>query len=325
MPPKDFSKSLKSRRIVEAGEAGQETSLGVLGSSAMVAELERTSATLPVREIEIERLLDNPYQYLSRPTINEEALDELASSIRENGFFGALVARYKSDARGYYELAYGHRRREAARRAGLTTLPIKILDLTDKKMAQLMASENFSRENLTPMGEANVVGLLASTQNLSVREISEAVGKSTKWVDLRRSLYEAPQDLRQMVETRPDTLTHLQILSQLPTSELRAPLIEAILKNELNRNQLQGQVSRLKSNPASGKIVKEVTNLPQRKNSEKIHNDALDNRHLEEALAQLIVTVGEVEKAAAALDYNLLPQSRKLLQNAASRLNDLLG
>ncbi len=325
MPPKDFSKSLKSRRIVEAGESGQETSLGVLGSSAMVAELERTSATLPVREIEIERLLDNPYQYLSRPTINEEALDELASSIRENGFYGALVARYKSDARGYYELAYGHRRREAARRAGLTTLPVKILDLTDKKMAQLMASENFSRENLSPMGEANVVGLLASTQNLSVREIAEAVGKSAKWVDLRRSLYEAPQDLKQMVEARPDTLTHLQILSQLPTIELRAPLIEAILKNELNRNQLQGQVLRLKSSPTPEKIVKEVTNLPQRKNSEKNHNTALDNRHMEEALAQLIVTVGEVEKAAAALDYNLLPQSRKLLQNAASRLNDLLG
>src|SRR5690242_7048762 len=129
MPAKDFKGPLNKQRTAAPG-TGQGR-LGVVGTvpNPIREELERATEQLPVREISIEQLHDNPFQQLARPVLDEETLEELASSIRQNGFYGALLARRKRGAAEQYEIAYGHRRREAARRAGLATLPVKVIEI----------------------------------------------------------------------------------------------------------------------------------------------------------------------------------------------------
>ena len=223
-------------------------------------ELERETDKTPIREIAINQLQDNPFQYLARPEMDEQAMEELVNSIKQNGFYGALLARRKRGILEQYELAFGHRRKEAAHRAGLTTLPVKIIDLTEAQMARIMASENFAREDLTPLGEANVVGHLNINQNLSVCEIARIVGKGEGWVNLRLSLYKAPQDIKEMAAQKAEMLGHIRLLLQVKDVEYRAELIRDILDGKLTRTQLEAQVKLSKQKSKSEITEPEIAN-----------------------------------------------------------------
>ena len=110
-------------------------------------------------------------------------------------------------------------------------------------MSRVMASENFAREDLTPIGEANVIGFLYSNQNLTVNEIAQIVGKKRGWVSLRVGLYEAPQDIKEMVVQKPETFSHVRVLTQITNHKDRTELIKAILEEGLTREQVQDRVS----------------------------------------------------------------------------------
>ena len=302
--PKDFLGALNKTRGVltqptsKTGETQPETDgitlrkRGILGggTNPFQAELEQQAAQLPIVEVEIDQLLDNPFQYLARAELNREALEELAASIQKNGFYGALLARREprsnqASPNQKYELGYGHRRREAARLAGLSTLPVKIVKLSDQQMTRIMASENFSREDLTPLGEANVVGYLSTAQNLSIDEIAEIVGKKRGWIAPRLALYEASTDIKNLVEQRPDTLSYVSRLSQFSLTQ-REELIQKILDGKLTRDQLQNLINSRKqaSEPTSlskpeivpvstyENIEKKITSVRRAENSDKLHN-----------------------------------------------------
>jgi ParB/RepB/Spo0J family partition protein len=237
-------------------------------------ELEKEAEAKPIQEIPLAELEDNPYQKLARPTIDEQAMQELVSSILENGFYGALLARRKKGSSNRYELAYGHRRKEAALRAGLNSVPVKILDLSDEKMARVMASENFSRENLSPIGEANVIGLLNIGQNLSIPEIVRVVGKGEGWVNLRLALYNAPKDIKELVEQKPDTLSYIRLLLQVKTASERGFYIRQILAGKFTREQFEQKLKsqRPAKSPLKLPIVTDVTSPIPYSGSEENHN-----------------------------------------------------
>jgi ParB/RepB/Spo0J family partition protein len=237
MSPKDFKGAMNRQRSTQPPGGTS----GVVGDrpNPYREELEQVAERFPSQEIELERLHDNPFQHLARPVIDEEALEELSASIKENGFYGTLLARPQRGTSGEYELAYGHRRREAARRAGLTSVPVKLLELDDVKMARIMASENFSREDLTPLGEANIVGYLYTSQNMSAEEVAAAVGKKRGWVQNRLALYQAPQDVKQMVEQKPEAFSHARLLIHVSDPVERTALIAQTLQNDLTFEQLR--------------------------------------------------------------------------------------
>jgi ParB family transcriptional regulator, chromosome partitioning protein len=248
VPPKDLRKAISQNRIANQDNTPM---LGVIGTLAAEREvIEKKAEQVSVAEIEIGKLLDNPYQYLARPELDPDTLKELADSIRENGFYGSLVARPKPGNKAVYEIAYGHRRREASKLAGLKTLPVKVIDLTEEQMARIMASENFSRENLTVMGEVGVVGHFADTYNLSEAKIASAIGKTRDWVALRLAVHNAGVDIKQMVEQRPDTLGHVRLLRQITDAKKRAGLIEAVLEENLTREELTTRITELKNPPS---------------------------------------------------------------------------
>ncbi|MBN9387609.1 MAG: ParB/RepB/Spo0J family partition protein [Chloroflexi bacterium] len=271
MPTKNFSGALSKQR---AGKSGGTA--GVVGDlpSPLREEIEQSAEHILVQQIDLERLHDNPFQHLARPVLDEEALEDLAGSIRQNGFYGALLARPEGRNSNEYQIAYGHRRREAARRAGLKTLPVKVMELTDLQMAQLMASENFSREDLTPLGEANIVGHLYTDQNMSIEQIAAAVGKKRGWVQPRLALYQAPQDVKQLVEQKPQTLSHARLLQQVKDAGERASLIEQVIQNDLTFEQLNSYIASDKTGRPfkPEKIDTKITNNISDVNSERNHN-----------------------------------------------------
>ncbi len=359
MAAKNFTGALSKQRNNKSSGTAR-----VIGDSpGPVREvIEQVAEQLLVQEIDIERLHDNPFQHLARPLIDEEALEDLAGSIRENGFYGALLARPRRNAAGQYEIAFGHRRRNAARRAGLTTLPVKVMELTDLQMAQLMASENFSREDLTPLGEANIVGHLYTDQNMSIEQIAAVVGKKRGWVQPRLALYQAPQDVKQMVEQKPETLSHARLLQQIKDQSQRASLIEQIIHNGLTFEQLNAylgnsKTARTQSKPnIDAKTTGHITNVNNDINHNQLseqnqgpknvkdftshisdvgnagsfHNVSQETKAL--AVDPLLTTqrlqrselLRRIEKATDKFDKLARQQNYKLLQDERSYLSDLI-
>src|SRR4051794_9623986 len=97
----------------------------------------------------IDLLEDNPYQ--PRKAIDPGELYALASVIREQGFQGVLVARPHPQKPARYQLAFGHRRRDASRLAGLTSLPVIVREFSDTQMIVLAVTENVQRADLSPL------------------------------------------------------------------------------------------------------------------------------------------------------------------------------
>jgi ParB family chromosome partitioning protein len=294
MPSKNFSGALSKQR---AGKPGGTA--GVVGDlpSPLREEIEQSAEHILVQQIALDYLHDNPFQHLARPVLDEEALEDLAGSIRQNGFYGALLARPEGRGSNEYQIAYGHRRREAARRAGLKTLPVKIMDLTDLQMAQLMASENFSREDLTPLGEANIVGHLYTDQNMSIEQIAAAVGKKRGWVQPRIALYQAPQDVRQLVEQKPQALSHARLLQQVKDAGERAALIEQVIQNDLTFEQLNSFISSGKTGRPfkTGNIDTKITNNFADVNSEGSHNQKGDKNRTKQPVTEITNNIADVD------------------------------
>jgi ParB/RepB/Spo0J family partition protein len=299
MPPKKDFKSAMSSQVANFS-GGFNGRSGPLGGNTLaettVLELVKDQAA-EIQQIKIGLLVDNPFQHLARPRLNDQAIEELADSIRENGFQGVLVARRHDSV--YYELAYGHRRRAAAARAGLTTLPVQVVELTNEQMARIMAAENFAREDLSPLGEANVVGLLGTEQNLSAEKIGKIIGKSRAWVELRQRLYEAPEQVKQLVEQKPDSLTMVRSLTAIKDPGVLSQIIIEILEYGLTRDQLQGRINYLTANTidaaARGEPVSwstEATATPMQQFNK--FADFLDKFGNKEKISEFLETASEL-------------------------------
>ena len=314
MAPKNFKTMLKNNRSEPAGpEADNWGYQGILRD-----RLEKAAEQLPVEMIKIEELQDNAYQHLARANqdaaVQDEKLEELAESIRTNGFYGALLARRTPT--GGYQLAYGHRRREAARRAGLTELPVKLMELSDEQMARIMASENFSREDLTPIGEANVIGHLYDNLNMTVKDISSATGKGKGWIQSRLDLHAAPSYVKQMVVDRPDSLSFIPVLMSEPDTGVRQTLAGEVVTKGLTREQLRTRVEPKRS----GNIVTKNTKSMPSENSEISNNVDGD---LVADLDQLALIIGRIEDKVKKRRKPLNVQEISLLLNMTERLKRL--
>src|SRR5919106_3045740 len=124
-------------------------------------------------EIDVERITPSPFQ--PRRSFDEAKIEELASSIRNQGIIQPLVVRPKADQ---FELIAGERRWRAAIKAGLSRVPVVVRQASDHEALQLALVENLQREDLNPIEEANGYRRLQEEFQWSQEEMAERVGKS---------------------------------------------------------------------------------------------------------------------------------------------------
>ncbi len=184
----------------------------------------------PPQMLPIDQLLDNPYQ--PRGEIDAEELEGLVASIKHYGFRGSLLGRPSPTDTGYTEIAYGHRRREAARLAGLAELPIELADLSNREMAALAAVENIQREDLSLLEEGRLYQLMIDHMGYTQDEVAAEIGKSRGYVENRLRAAQAPIEIQEMIKKRPNTLHYVLKLTRMdePT---RRQVIEAVLEGRV--------------------------------------------------------------------------------------------
>jgi len=143
------------------------------------------------REILVAHLAPNPYQ--PRQTVDQAGVDELATSIRQHGVLQPLLVRPDPTREGYHQIAAGERRWRAAQLALLQTVPCIVRELDDEAMEEIALVENIQRDDLTPLDEARAYRRLMDRLGLSMRALSERLGKSHTFVVDRLKLVSDPR------------------------------------------------------------------------------------------------------------------------------------
>ena len=178
----------------------------------------------------IESISPNPYQ--PRATFDEDALAELAASIREKGLLQPIVVRHAGDGR--YELIAGERRLRAAQRAGLARIPILVRDANDSEALELALIENLQRENLNPVEEARAFQRLADEFGLSQEEIARSVGKSRSAVTNSLRLLQLPADVLADLESGALSAGHARTLLGLDSTQAQVAVARDVRARRLS-------------------------------------------------------------------------------------------
>lgn len=145
-------------------------------------------------EVDIDRIAPSPFQ--PRRTFDDAKLQELATSIRQQGIIQPLVVRPKGE---HFELIAGERRWRAALKAGLSKVPIVVREASDHDALQLALIENLQREDLNPIEEANGYRRLQEEFHWSQEEVAEKVGKSRPAIANAMRLLSLPSEVQQEV------------------------------------------------------------------------------------------------------------------------------
>ena len=177
-----------------------------------------------------------------RKQFDPDALADLADSIRQHGIIQPLTVRKLQS--GYYQIIAGERRWRAARMAGLTQVPVVVIEADDRKAMELAMIENLQREDLNPMEEAEGYRTLMEQYGLTQEETSQRVGKSRSAVANALRLLHLSDEVRALVEEGKLSGGHARALVPL-TAELQKKAASVIIKDDLSVRQTELLVKKL--------------------------------------------------------------------------------
>ena len=177
-----------------------------------------------------------------RKQFDPDALADLADSIRQHGIIQPLTVRKLQS--GYYQIIAGERRWRAARRAGLSQVPVVVIEADDRKAMELAMIENLQREDLNPMEEAEGYRTLMEQYGLTQEETSQRVGKSRSAVANALRLLHLSDEVRALVEEGKLSGGHARALVPL-TAELQKKAAAVIIKDDLSVRQTELLVKKL--------------------------------------------------------------------------------
>jgi ParB family chromosome partitioning protein len=193
--------------------------------------------------IEIAKLENNPYQ--PRRRMNQKRLEILSHEIGQYGFKGVLLARVHPSDNQRFQLVYGHRRREAAKMAGLDALPVMVDNtISDEEMKFLALNENILRDDLTPLDEAYI--FTAMLEGTTQDAIAARLSVSRGYIRNRTDILKAPADVQDMVEEKPDTMKAVVYLKDVQEEDIRKTVIAALMSEEITINQIKAFIENLR-------------------------------------------------------------------------------
>ena len=185
-------------------------------------------------KVKLDELRSNPYQ--PRQVFNEEALQELADSIKEHGVFQPIII--KKSIKGY-EIIAGERRVKASKLAGLDKIPAIVRDFTDEEMMEIALLENLQRENLNPMEESRAYKKLIETLNITQEELAKKLGKSRSYITNMIGLQNLPSSIQTMISDKKMSMGHARVLSKLENEEQQKELADKITTEGISVRELE--------------------------------------------------------------------------------------
>ncbi len=204
---------------------------------------EKKDSVTTLRLSDIEPRGDQP-----RKTFDDESLQLLADSIAIHGVLQPIIVRENPNFAGSYEIIAGERRWRASKMAGLSEIPVVIIDGDDLKVAQISLVENVQRENLNPVEEALAYSALLERYNMTQEQISHEVGKSRSAIANMLRLLDLPDEVLEMLKDERITNGHARALLGLKNDESMISLAEKVVQNGLSVRDVERIVRLMAAN-----------------------------------------------------------------------------
>ena len=212
-----------------------------------------------------------PNRQQPRKNFNEDALMELAESIKIHGVIEPLIVQKRD---GYYEIIAGERRWRACKLAGVKEVPVVIKDYTEQQIVEIALIENIQREDLNPIEEAHAYKRLLNEFNLKQDEVAERVSKSRVAITNSMRLLKLTDEVQQMVIDEMITSGHARALIGIEDKEKQIELATKIFDEKLSVRETE-------------RMVKSILNPAPKKEKEKFEDEFV-YKNLEEKLTNKI-------------------------------------
>ena len=259
-----------------------------------IVKEERNNAT----EIDLSQIRSNPYQ--PRKVFDEEALNELADSIKVYGVVEPVIL--KKSVKGY-EIVAGERRCKASKIAGLTTVPAIIKDFTDEEMMDIALLENIQREDLNPVDTAISISNILQVKDMTQEEFSKKFGKSRSYITNLLGLLNLPKSVQELVKNGKLSMSHARCLSKIDDEEKVINLANKIIKENLNVRDIEKMLSKKDDK----KVIKEK--------NEKF-------RMYEDAFSDTIGNKVRISNKKIEISYNSIQDLNRIMEILNINFND---
>ncbi len=256
--------------------AGKDRKALGTGLSALFGDIsspDEEMTFLPLSRIE-------PREEQPRNVFDEEALQTLADSISRYGVLQPITVRLLDS--GYYQIIAGERRWRASRLAGLTEVPVRIIEADDRTTAELALVENLQREDLNPIEEAKGYKTLIEDYGLTQEDAAKSVGKSRPAVSNALRLLNLSPEVLHLVETGDLSAGHARALLSIQNEEIQLQAAKEIMAKALSVRKAEAlaskalkkisesEESRQKSDPTEIDYAKEISTLLTKKLGRKV-------------------------------------------------------
>jgi len=264
--------------------------IGEVGSLADPAPVSNTSG---ITELDVDLIVRGRYQ--PRRHFSEEALQDLAESIRSQGLVQPVVVRKQGQ---HYELVAGERRWRASQLAGLQSIPVLVRDLDDHAAAAVALVENIQREDLNPLEEAEAIKRLIDEFGLTHLQVAESVGRSRVGVSNLLRLLELMPTVKQLVDESRLSMGHARALLGLEGAE-QEKLALQVAERGLSVRDTEALIRRLqqtqKASPEKPGKDADVQRLEQEL-SEKLGAELLINTKNAKGKGELVIKYHNLEQ-----------------------------
>lgn len=220
-------------------------------------------------DIKLSDLRPNPYQ--PRKVFDEEALEELASSIKEHGVIQPVII--KKTIKGY-EIIAGERRVRASEKAGLETVPAIVRNFTDAQMMEIALLENLQRENLSAIEEALAYQLMLEKLKITHEELAKKVGKSRSHITNILGLLRLPKEVQDMIISKKLSMGHARVLSKLEDSNQIIETATKIINQKIPVRELE----KVADGEQFERRVKINRPIPEKNENYKLVEDLLSDK-----------------------------------------------
>lgn len=225
-----------------------------------------------VFDLNINDIMPNRFQ--PREIFDEQALNELALSIKEHGVIQPIIVRKIGDK---YEIIAGERRYRASKLAGKTTIPALVRDIDDKETAKIALLENLQRSDLTPIEEAKTYQTILKLDNITQEELATNLGKSQSTVANKLRLLNLAEEVQTALLNKQISERHARSLLNVPNLEDQKKLLNQVIMNRLTVRQLDDEIMTLTGKePPEEQSIEHQNQNTLKENINKIENDIVN-------------------------------------------------
>ena len=249
---------------------------------------------LPITEVE-------PNRKQPRKIFDEEALNELAESIKQFGVIQPLVVQKRE---GYYEIIAGERRWRAAKLAGIKEIPVVIKDYSEEEIMEIALIENIQREDLNPIEEANAYKRLVEEYKLKQDELAKKVSKSRAAITNSMRLLKLCDEVQKMLSDGMISSGHARTLIAIEDKEKQIQIAKKIFENRLSVRETEKLVKDLLE---PKKIVK-----PEEKPDDFIYKN-LENRMKEVLGTKVKINRKSDNKGKIEIEYYSVEELERIM------------